>query len=114
MKVIDYISEPEHKKLLKEARIVITHAGAGTIIECLNNGKTVIAAARKKEFGEHVNNHQEQLLENFSQSGYVLALTDFEQLDKLLEKAKNFKPKEFKSNNEMFINSLLEEINLLL
>lgn len=114
LRIIDYMSESEHINLLKEARLVITHAGAGTIIQGLENNKVIISAARRKEFGEHVNNHQEQLLENFSKDGYVLALTDFDKLDEVLEKAKSFKPKKFKSNNELFINKMLDEINFLL
>lgn len=114
LRIVDYMSADEHIKTLKEARLIITHAGAGTIIQGLENNKIVIAAARKKEFGEHVNNHQEQLLENFSQSGYVLPLNDFDKLDEVLKQAENFKPKEFKSNNYFFINKMIDEINFLL
>lgn len=114
LRIVDFMTEDEHIKTLKDARLIITHAGAGTIIQGLENNKVIIAAARKKEFGEHVNNHQEQLLENFSQAGYVLPLVDFDKLDKVLEEAKTFKPKEFKSNNDFFISKLIDEINLLL
>ncbi len=42
----------------KKARIVITHAGPSSIIEVLSEGKIPIVVPRKKEFEEHVDNHQ--------------------------------------------------------
>ncbi|MCF0124293.1 MAG: hypothetical protein HUJ68_00775 [Clostridia bacterium] len=114
IKIINFMSKEEHSKNLKDADLIITHAGAGTIIEALEMNKVVIAGARKKEFGEHVNNHQEQLLENFSQAGYVLALNDFNKLDEVIKCAKDFNPNKFKHNNENFNQKLLDEINFLL
>jgi len=43
---------------IKNARIVITHGGPSSIIMSLQNGKIPIVVPRRKEYGEHVNNHQ--------------------------------------------------------
>lgn len=45
-------------KLVKEARIVITHGGPSSFIIPLQIGKTPIVVPRRLEFNEHVNNHQ--------------------------------------------------------
>lgn len=62
--------EPQHckwKKLFSyqemqqnvvRARIVITHGGPSSFIMPLQIGKTPIVVPRKKEYDEHVNNHQ--------------------------------------------------------
>ena len=114
MKIIDYIPIKEFGDLLKKADFIITHAGVGSIIEGLKNNKKVIVVARKKEYGEHVNNHQEQILENFGEKGYIIPVYNLEDLNKGLEKVERFKPKEFKGNNTIFLDKLEKEIENLL
>ena len=114
MKIIRYISIKDFNNLLKEADFVISHAGVGSIIQGLQNNKKMIVAARKKEYGEHVNNHQEQILENFGDEGYITPVYDLDKLDEALEKVKNFTPKKFEGNNEKFINNMILEIEKLL
>ena len=108
MEVHKYLSQEEFDKYMKDARIIITHAGVGTIIEGLKLHKKMIAAARKKEYKEHVNDHQEQILKVFSEEGYILPLDNFNDLEKLINE--DFTPKEFKSNNKNFRNCLDNEI----
>lgn len=109
IKVYKYLSNSRYEKIMSEARIIITHAGVGTIIDGLKLHKKMIVAARLQKYKEHVNDHQLQLLETFSEAGYIIPLNDFNNLQKLIEK--DFKPKEFVSNNEEFNNKLYEEIN---
>ena len=114
IKILQYMSINEFNKNLEKAKIVITHAGAGTIIQALEKNKKVIASARIKVYGEHVNNHQEQISDNFSNSGYVLPLRSFRKINEVIEQAKEFKPKKFESNNEKFIENIEKEIEDLL
>ena len=113
MEIKNYMGIKQFEKLIEEADLIISHAGVGTILTALNKNKKIIAAARLKEYGEHVNDHQLQILENFSKAGYLMALEDFDKLDILLEKAKEFKPAKFKSNKEYFIKQLEHQIDIL-
>lgn len=106
MKIFDYISAIEFENLYNIADIIITHAGVGNIIMGLKKNKKMIVAARLEEYGEHVNNHQLQILNNFSNEGYILPLNDFDKLNELLEKIKNFVPNKYVSNNSNFLNNL--------
>ena len=69
MEVHKFLSQDQFNKYMEEARIVITHAGVGTIIYGLSIDKTMIVAARLKKYGEHVNDHQLQILDTFSKDG---------------------------------------------
>ena len=111
MEVIDFMSVEEFNDNIEKADIIITHAGVGTILTALKKNKKIIAAARLKKYGEHVNDHQLQIVEKFSKEGYVLPLTDFEKLDEVVKKAKDFTPNKFVSNKEKFINNLRKEID---
>lgn len=48
----------EMDRNIREAEIVITHGGPSSFIAPLQIGKIPIVVPRKKEFGEHVNDHQ--------------------------------------------------------
>lgn len=113
MKILDYMPIDKFEECIEKASLIICHAGVGTILTALKKGKKIIAAARLKKYGEHVNDHQLQILENFSKKKYILELEDFEKLDVVLEQAKSFIPAEFKSNKKYFLQQLEKEINIL-
>ena len=113
MQIIDYMPLREFEDYVDKADIIICHAGVGTILTALKKGKKIIAAARLKKYGEHVNDHQLQILDNFTDEGYILALEDFDKIDLLLKQAKNFTPAKFKSNKKYFLKQLETEINIL-
>lgn len=113
MEIKHYMSLKKFEELIEKADLIISHAGVGSILTALNKNKKIIAGARLKKYGEHVNDHQLQILENFSKEGYLLALENFDELDVLLEKSKDFKPAKFKSNKEYFINELEHQIEIL-
>ena len=110
MKIFDLIPLDKFDQLIQKCDVLITHGGVGTIIAGLKNNKKVIVAARLKKYKEHVNDHQLQIIENFSNAGYILSLDKFDELDKVLKQVKNFKPKKYKSNTSNFIKFLKKQI----
>ena len=111
MQVFDFISYDEMEKLVDRADYIITHGGTGSIVEPLKKGKKIIACARLQKYGEHVDNHQEELVSIFSEQGYILELKDGENLDEVMEVAKTFEPNKYESNTENFIQKLKKEIS---
>lgn len=53
-----WFSYSEMLEQVKMAHIVITHGGPSSFIMPLQEGKIPIVVPRKQEYGEHVNNHQ--------------------------------------------------------
>lgn len=109
MEIHDFVSQEKMKEYIKEAAIVITHGGVGSILGALKQNKKVIAAARLKQYNEHTNDHQLQIIREFRNRGYILALDNFSDIDEVLEKTKTFKPEPYKSNNIKF-NNMIEKI----
>lgn len=114
MEVFDLIPMDEFDKLIGECDILITHGGVGSIITGLKKNKKVIAAARLLKYGEHTNDHQIQIIENFSKEGYILQLDNFDNLSQVLEKAKDFNPKKYKSNTKNMIKLIEKNIDSFL
>ena len=106
MKIIDFINYAEMEKLVDKADLIITHGGTGSILGPLKKNKKVIACARLAKYGEHVDNHQEELVSIFAKEGYILELREDDKLDDLLSKIDKFKPKKYVSNTDNFIDNL--------
>ena len=114
MEIFDLIPTDEFNEIIDKCSLLITHGGVGNILSAIKRGKPVIAAARLKKFKEHTNDHQKQIIGEFSKQGYILELKDFGKLGKMIEKAKSFKAKKFKSNTQNMINLIenyIEEDN---
>ena len=107
----DFIPYDEFDDYIKKCDLLITHGGVGSIITGLKNGKKVIAAPRLSEYGEHTNDHQLQIIDNFSENGYILGLYDFDKLDEILKESINFKPRKYKSNTKNMIKLIEEYID---
>ena len=98
MKIIDFVSNDEIEKLEQQADCIITHGGVGSIIGSIEKGKKVIAVPRLKKYGEHVNDHQLDIVESFDKLGYIIGITDVSQLEKALKRVKEFEPKKYIQN----------------
>ncbi len=111
MKMLDFVDYQEMDKLIKQADLIITHGGTGSIVTAIKQGKKVIACPRLKKYGEHVDDHQKQIVDIFSEVGYILKLDENDDLDELVQKIQTKKMIPFKSNTTNFINNLKKEID---
>lgn len=55
-------SDEKYLEYFKRARIVVCHAGAGTLLNSLSFGKTTIVMPRLRKYDEHINDHQLELV----------------------------------------------------
>ena len=74
------------------ADAVLSHGGAGTIINALLNKKPLIVAPRLEKFGEHTNDHQLDLAKALEGKGKAIAVFGMNELEKKILKAFSFKP----------------------
>lgn len=65
---------------MAKADLIITHAGTGAIIGGVKAGKKVIAVPRLAKFGEHVDDHQIQIVEQFADMCLLEPCWDVEDL----------------------------------
>ncbi|MDT8858813.1 exopolysaccharide biosynthesis protein [Alkalihalobacillus sp. MEB130] len=108
MKLIPFMSYAEMESYFDEARLVLTHAGTGSIITGVKKGKTVIAASRLEKYGEHNDDHQIEISETFSKKGHILSVVEMKDLEAKLEEAKDFTPVPFESGRDQMIK-LIED-----
>ena len=111
MKIFDYVSKTELGKYIEKASFVITHAGVGTIFDCLNKNKKIIAVPRLSKYKEHNNDHQLQIVEEFGKEGFLIPVYEMDELEQAIQKVKTFKPNKYKSNNKNMVKLISEYID---
>lgn len=100
-------------QLYDDARIIITHAGTGSIIKGLKKGKKMIAIPRLQKRGEHIDDHQLEILHEFARSGYLLPWNEDDTLEDILQQAVHFSPNNYLSRKENILGYLKDYIDSL-
>lgn len=85
---IPFLTRDEFRTLIEDASLIITHAGAGTIGQCFKAGKKPLVVPRRKAYGEHVNDHQIELVRELESQGRVYAVHDLRSLPDIVRMAR--------------------------
>ncbi|MDU4074082.1 PssE/Cps14G family polysaccharide biosynthesis glycosyltransferase [Clostridium perfringens] len=106
----EFMDRDKFAKMMKKSDIVITHGGTGAIITAVKAGKKVIAVPRLKRYGEHVDDHQVQLLKEFYEMGFIAACYDLDNFEKIYSDLDNMIFKSYVSNTKTILDSIREFI----
>ena len=110
--VFNMLKPEEMKKYIINSSIVITHAGVGTIMECIEHNKDIIVLPRKEENGEHVNNYKEEIASEMEKNGLLKKVDTYDKLKEvvieIIRNRNNKKENIYVSNNEKFNDMLIE------
>jgi beta-1,4-N-acetylglucosaminyltransferase len=72
---------------MQKARVVVSHAGAGTLLCAHQLGHTPVVAPRLQRYNETVDDHQVELAKAFERTAQVLVAWEMEQLPSLVAAA---------------------------
>lgn len=103
-----FLDREKFREVLADCSVVITHGGTGVIINAVKQGKKVIAVPRLAKYGEHVDDHQLQLLHQFDDLQIICACYDMELLGKCYSKINEMEFRPYISNTQVIINSIDE------
>ena len=67
IEIFNFISSHKFNNLIKNSDLIISHGGAGTLIQCILAGKKPIALANT----DVLENHQKELINILSEKGYI-------------------------------------------
>lgn len=108
----EFLDRDEFLRVMNKCDKVITHGGTGAIIAAVKQGKKVIAIPRLKKFGEHVDDHQLQIVHEFKKLNFITAVTNMDNLEKEIELMENYKFNTYFSNTDKVIESIESFINI--
>ncbi|MBQ8555350.1 MAG: beta(1,3)galactosyltransferase EpsH [Clostridia bacterium] len=91
---------------MARADIVITHGGTGAIIRAVKLGKRVIVVPRLARYGEHVDDHQLQIMSMFDELQLALPCEDLTELSQQLVRIRSMTFRTYQSNTQTLIDSI--------
>ena len=100
-----FLNRDEFAEMEGKADVVITHGGTGAIIGAVKKGKKVIAFPRLAMYGEHVDDHQIQLIEQFNEMKLIYSCNDVQELKTAIEEVRTKKYDDYHSNTCLLYTS---------
>ncbi|MEQ9259278.1 MAG: glycosyltransferase [Roseovarius sp.] len=82
------LPQAEFLARFRAARLIVAHAGMGTILSAAELGKPVILMPRRAKFGEHRNDHQQDTAREMARLSNVTVVEDGEALHAALDRAR--------------------------
>jgi UDP-N-acetylglucosamine transferase subunit ALG13 len=101
-----FLDRDEFAEWEAKADIVITHGGTGAIIGAVKKGKKVIAVPRLAKYGEHVDDHQLQLIAEFKEQNLICGLNDCSELEEGLKFVTNQVFSKYESNTFKYLEQI--------
>lgn len=106
------------QRYIHEARIVVTHGGPSSFLAPLQLGKIPIVMPRSAKYGEHVNDHQVDFVNDvFERFGNIIVVNNINELgqaiknyNQIVHDMKNIAV----SHNTEFCKSLVDVVNQLM
>lgn len=102
----DFLDRDEFSDIMSKCDKVITHGGTGAIIGAIKLGKKVISVPRLSIYGEHVDDHQLQIVRQFSELELITKCENIEELMEIYINLDKKKLNNYESNTNRIIKSI--------
>ena len=111
MKTVAFLSPVEFNKLFDEARLIVSHAGMGTVISALTKQKPILVMPRRASLGEHRNDHQMASAKKLHELNFIHVAYDEEELkEKILALIKAGDPQPLHHLGEWASDELIQSL----
>ncbi|WP_270337802.1 PssE/Cps14G family polysaccharide biosynthesis glycosyltransferase [Streptococcus infantarius] len=107
-----FLDRDEFIEKINIADVVITHGGTGAIVGALKQRKKVIAVPRLSKYEEHVDDHQLQIIEQFTNLNLIYPCIDVTDLKVAVKKIKLCNFENYNSNTKNIIESIRKFIEI--
>jgi UDP-N-acetylglucosamine transferase subunit ALG13 len=85
---LDFVGFDAFESLIRDADAVVCHGGVGTIMTALSLQRRPIVIPRLSSFGEHVDDHQRQIVEKLAPRRLLVPLLDTTDLEAAIEQSR--------------------------
>lgn len=104
------LSPVEYEALIQRSLVLVSHAGMGSIITCLLEGKPIIVFPRRASLGEHRNEHQLATANKFMSFDGCYVASDLDTLNQYLDKYQYLTEGKINSKNKVFSDEICNEL----
>jgi UDP-N-acetylglucosamine transferase subunit ALG13 len=82
---VELLDPVAYKEKFASARLIVGHAGMGTILSALNQGKPILVMPKRASLGEHRNEHQLATARHLQAMGHISVAFDETELRQRLD-----------------------------
>lgn len=75
-----FFSDEDFEDLFSRSRVVVSHAGVGTILKAIQSKKPIICVPRLRRYQEHWDDHQLEICEELSRRGRLNYIANIQEL----------------------------------
>ena len=83
-KYFRFTSNEEIEELYMNVRVIVSHAGVGTIVSAIRRNKPIIVVPRRMKYGEHFDDHQVEIARELERERRIKVVWDIEELEEAL------------------------------
>ncbi len=108
-----FLDREEFREKMNASDIVVTHGGTGAIIGAVKARKKVIAVPRLKKYGEHVDDHQLQLIAEFEKTNLICSCLELDELGQIIEEVRSKEFAAYQSHTSRYLEDISSYIESL-
>jgi UDP-N-acetylglucosamine transferase subunit ALG13 len=87
--IVEFIDMDQFATQISAAKLIILHAGAGSVIHAISAGKKPIIIPRESQFNEHVDDHQLEFSQKLEEQDKVYVARDSQGLGESIDRSLN-------------------------
>lgn len=87
IKTVAHLSQSDFRARFEAARLIVAHAGMGSVLLAAELGKPILLMPRRAKFLEHRNDHQQDTANEMARLSNVMVVQDGEALHEALDQA---------------------------
>lgn len=110
IKTYKFMSDKRLNEFIEKADLIVTHGGVGLLTTALMKKKKVFAIARTKQYKEHINDHQMQIVDKFYKLKYIKKIETYDDFVREYKNLNKFKPVFPKFDNTKMLNIISDFI----
>lgn len=99
----EFMDKKDFDETIREADVIISHSGVGTIITAINAQKPVVVYPRLAKYKEHVDDHQLDIAKAFETKKYVLCCYENDDLLEKINKSREYHFDEYVSQQKQIV-----------
>lgn len=103
-KYFKFVSKKEIQRHYKEARIIVGHAGMGTIISAYKYDTPIIIVPRREKYDEHFDDHQMEIAKRLEKEGIGKVIYNVGNLKNAIKSAEDKSIREVSDKNQLVMN----------
>ena len=109
----DFISSDDFQDCIRRCDLLITHSGVATIIAGLKLEKPIVVVPRLAKFGEHVDDHQVQIADSFSQKDLLFMCKYLDNLAETVDRVRTHTFAKYVSQRDQVITTVRDYLKTL-